>query len=28
VFFYYFPNFLVDFGLWLQRLDRLYFSEF
>ena len=28
VFFFYFPNFLVDFGLWLQRLDRLYFSEF
>ena len=26
--FFYFPNFLVDFGLWLQRLDRLYFSEF
>ena len=28
VFLFYFPNFLIDFGLWLQKLDHLYFSEF
>ena len=28
VLFFYFPNVLIDFGLWLQRLDRLYFSQF